>query len=221
MKVSKSLLNTLIKECCRGLEYDSDRRRHTFVLARDIQRAYDNCRSAAAAQGIEFEAFDFNRLTSAIKLIPDAGREVSLNYPLTDADLLPGEVVEIATPDGDRRRYLKMQALQYVSLSTRQAYTMPADVVFDRGRELTDAEGCHLADMDTVTLWAPDAMSLHVDSALMPGLARRRVADSLWPLAEMAAALGPSDSGADLLRAACDCGIGSHTLSLIIEAFQA
>ncbi len=208
----------IIKECCRQLEFDPGLRQFSFSLKPGCAGKWERMKSELRSLYPGFSRDRFNEVLSGLTGLNMRYAVHHLPGGIADADLLPGETVEI-TLDKGQLALTKMGQAQYLSTSGR-GMTFGSGLRFERDSALRTSEGEALGVIENVALRVPQTIHVCASALVMPQYFRKPVAASLWELYELARRIRQDESGAmPLIEMAEGMGLDIRATLAIINSF--
>lgn len=219
MEVDKAVIKLIVKECCRGIEYDEILQQYSFALMPELQKIWQKIRPELRIIMSGFREEDFSAILTVLTHLQSNFIRVPISDRLLNTDLLPSEILEL-TINSEKFVMTKMGAFQYLT-STGEGVTLPLKTCFGHDRELITSEGKSLGTIQEVCLRCPSEIHIAASAILLSGYYKNGISSSLWELyghSERLRINGGNYSA--LLQIACNMGIGLLSLFTIINSFK-
>lgn len=219
MEVNSTALKLIIKECCRSLSYGDEERQFSFTLRPSLADVWVNLRDRIHKYDPNLNLTDFNNLLDFLENPKNDWSPISFDE-LNDTDILNGEVIEAIT-DGEKRVFIRMKQGQYLDLSAGSGFAVGSNFSFCKGKRISTAEGYDLGICHAISVRCPGMISIAMARYFIGKYYTAPVAESLWPLYNLAAELlsHPYDSNpADLLQMSRKLRLGLFPMLHIISA---
>lgn len=221
MAVNSIVLCKIIRECCRSLSYDDGERHFSFKLKPYLADIWENIKTDVQIEMPGFYLSDFNRFLERLSDQENLCIKIEVE-DLSDEILLNGEVLECTLIEGNTPlRLIKMKNGQYLNVCSGKGYSFGRTGKFIKNGCLRTSEGCELGVINSITLLSPSCEHMALSKIFIGNYYRNRIADSIWPIFNMAVMDGIPKNGTDLsifLHKSKDMGINSFTLLNILNA---
>ena len=219
MVEDKSIINLIVKECCRGIEYDEMPKQYSFALMPNCDKRWSSLSSKIKQITRQFIVADFNDVLSQLQNAHSIYNKIHLSKGIHNDMLLPGEVLEIKS---DKRVsiFTKMGDCQYLS-DSGDCMIFPSNLVFQKGITLQTSEGIDMGNVLEVYLRTPTFMQVVLGEILMPGYYKQKIKFSLWDLYYFAEDARKNPKNCNIiLDMAKDFGIGIFPMVNIINSYK-
>lgn len=221
MEVNNTVLKKIIRECCRSLSYNDEERQFSFSLQPYLDVKWEKLNSQLELTRKEFYRYDFNALLNDI--IDLIGKCKSINISrIDDSSLLNGEILEVNfTGQQEPVRLIKMKNGQYLDYSTGNGISLGGSFRFEQGRYVKTSNGIILGEIASICILSPTNVQLALSSIFLGYYYKNHVADSLWPLFELAVDYGNQKTKErlqDLLDMSNELGVSIFTSLHILNA---
>lgn len=222
MAVSRQLISDIIRESCRTLHYDADRRRFSLLFRHYLDRIWGDLSRREDVIAERFNPDDFNALLRRIEELPTTFKRLPVPGEIGDSGILQGEILEIALSDRhDDLVIMKMEEGAYLDLTAGAGISFGSQIEFRHDACLTASDGTRFGTIASVGLRIPCEEHIIVSDLYMNRYYNNRISRSLWSIFEQSQTIRANSRNCDcseLLDAAKSSGIDIFVLLNIINA---
>lgn len=218
MVEDSSVIGLIVKECCKGIEYDEILKQYSFALMPDCDKKWEILKPDLKRRLGGFSIGNYNEVLSLILRAYPSCNKVFLSQGIEDVQLLPGESLEILT-DKENFVLTKMGRNQYLTNSGK-GLTFPSQQRFQQGVILNTSEGVDLGLILDINLRTPTQLQNILGHIILTGYYKKKIKPTLWSLYEYSEDIRiNSGEPSKILDISRDLGIGILPMMTIINSF--
>ena len=219
MEADRSIVNLIVKECCKGIEYDEMLEQYSFALHSRCEKRWESLRTEIREISSRFVVDDFNEVLTHLKIAHKKCKTIHLNEGICNRLLLTGESIEVRTSQ-EIFILVKMGPNQYLS-NFGKGMTFRSDQMFEKGIILETSEGIELVTILEVSLRLPTFMHIALGRHMLGTYYKRKIHHSLWDLYYLVEEVRNDPVGSEMiLNKTRELGIGVLPMITIINSYN-